>query len=212
MIVSVLLTAGLGLSLLYGFVLTHRPPSLLRAAVKTLATLSLAAIAIVEGTPTLLVLALLLGAMGDAFLSMDGETGFLAGLGAFLVGHVAYIGLMLQQGAVLFRFDHPAIAVLVMVAIGLIIQLRGRLGGLLVPVALYIAVSVGLGIAAINLPLADGMYLAVAGVALFLLSDVILAQHLFVLNDNSTTARVTATILWLCYWCGQGLILAAFVS
>ena len=42
--------------------------------------------------------ALVCGAVGDVFLSRDGEQNFLFGLGAFLVGHIAYIGLLLGYG------------------------------------------------------------------------------------------------------------------
>ena len=42
----------------------------------------------------LLTLALILGTIGDAFLAWHGPRNFLGGLGAFLLGHLAYVGLL----------------------------------------------------------------------------------------------------------------------
>ncbi|TIS81761.1 MAG: lysoplasmalogenase, partial [Mesorhizobium sp.] len=71
---------------------------LARSAAKTLAVALLAALAVMQGSPPLLVAALALSAAGDAFLSQDGEKAFLAGLASFLAAHVAYVALFLNAG------------------------------------------------------------------------------------------------------------------
>lgn len=73
-------------------------PRLARSAAKTLAVALLAALAVMQGGPPLLVAALALSAAGDAFLSRDGEKAFLGGLASFLVAHVAYVVLFLEVG------------------------------------------------------------------------------------------------------------------
>jgi len=56
------------------------PPTLARSAAKTLAVAMLAVLAAMQGGPLLLVVALALSAVGDAFLSRDGDKAFLGGL------------------------------------------------------------------------------------------------------------------------------------
>ena len=74
------------------------PQSLARSAAKTLAVAMLAVLAALQGGPLLLVVALALSAVGDAFLSRDGEKAFLGGLASFLVAHIVYIALFLRSG------------------------------------------------------------------------------------------------------------------
>ena len=68
-------------AILYGLML-YRPVSWRRTAAKTLAVFLLALAAWERDGPLLLVAALLLGALGDAFLAHDGERAFLGGLRA----------------------------------------------------------------------------------------------------------------------------------
>ena len=78
--------------------LVERAPSPGRTLVKTVAVGALAALAYIRGAPTPLVVALGLSAIGDAFLAGDPKKWLPAGLGAFLVAHVAYVWLFLQDG------------------------------------------------------------------------------------------------------------------
>ncbi len=55
----------------------RRPPSLNRTVIKTLAIAALAALAVIMDGPWLLVAALALSALGDLFISRDGEAAFL---------------------------------------------------------------------------------------------------------------------------------------
>ena len=84
-------------AVIYAFTL-NMPPSLARSAAKTLAVAMLAVLALMQGGPLLLVAALALSAVGDAFLSRDGEKAFLGGLASFLLAHILYVPLFLQSG------------------------------------------------------------------------------------------------------------------
>ena len=64
-----------------------KPASLNRTIIKTLSIAALAALAVIMDGPLLLVAALALSALGDLFISRDGEAAFLAGLGSFLLAH-----------------------------------------------------------------------------------------------------------------------------
>ncbi len=75
--------------------LTAQPPGILRSLAKTAAVALLALGGGLAGAPLLLVLALGLCALGDLFLSRDGESAFMAGVGAFAAGHLAYAALFL---------------------------------------------------------------------------------------------------------------------
>ena len=66
---------------------------------KTLAVGLLAVLVVVEDGPLLLVAALALSAVGDAFLSRDGDKAFLGGLASFLAAHLVYIALFLTRAA-----------------------------------------------------------------------------------------------------------------
>ena len=84
-------------AVLYLF-MTHRPVSLARTAAKTAAVALLAVLAWLAGGSVLLVAVLAVSALGDYFLSLDGERNFLFGLGSFLLGHVGYVVLFLPIG------------------------------------------------------------------------------------------------------------------
>ncbi|RUW86495.1 lysoplasmalogenase, partial [Mesorhizobium sp. M8A.F.Ca.ET.023.01.1.1] len=81
-------------AVIYAFT-SGMPPTLARSAAKTLSVAMLAALAAMQGGPLLLVAALALSAIGDAFLSRDGERAFLGGLASFLVAHIVYVALFL---------------------------------------------------------------------------------------------------------------------
>ena len=71
-----------GAAVIYAVIVNTRP-TLARTVVKTLAVALLAVLAIVENGPLLLFGGLALSAVGDAFLSRDGDRAFLGGLASF---------------------------------------------------------------------------------------------------------------------------------
>jgi uncharacterized membrane protein YhhN len=127
---------------------------------------------------------LLLCLAGDVFLVyLDRPRLFLAGLVAFLAGHVCYSIAFLTL-AWPARASLIAVAVLVTLSGGVFVWLRPRLGKMLVPVIAYIAVITVMVIGALSLMENEGRdktgrLLALTGALLFYLSDLFVARQRF---------------------------------
>ncbi|MEM7302374.1 MAG: lysoplasmalogenase family protein [Pseudomonadota bacterium] len=169
------------------------------------------------GGPFLLVGALACGAVGDVCLSRNGDGSFLAGLGAFLLGHLMYAALFLNIGlgvealtAEIWRI----LAALALVLTGVVVfrVSAPNLGTLKNPFALYVCVSVVVGVCALLLPTTWPLIVALIGSLLFISSDVILAFELFVLKPNSPARAITSRGLWFLYWGGQMFIAVAVLK
>lgn len=210
--------AGLSVAsaLLYGFHFVHQPASTLRTICKAIPVSALAALAALSGAPWSLSTALALGALGDVFLSRDGERNFMAGLGAFLFGHLCYLVLLAQAGGgVDLVLQEPWRVVAGVGLLGSTILIMRRLlphlGALRAAVLIYAAVIVMMGLTALALPLLWPLALAIPGALLFIASDAILGFQVFVVKDAAAKRRATSSLLWFLYWGGQLLILLAFV-
>ncbi len=145
--------------------------------------------------------AILLSLAGDVLLAQPGDIGFLVGLGAFLLAHLAYTALFLGP---LRTRRMPRLAV----AYGLwwfalLAVLLPHLGGLAVPVVLYGAV-LGLSAAA---ALGTNRIVAI-GAALFLLSDTLLAFKMFLPGFEFWQQDFVIMVL---YTLGQGLMAVGIV-
>lgn len=126
------------------------------------------------------VAALLFSLLGDVFLMLPGEQWFVFGLGAFLVGHLAYIVGLVLRGMT------PAAFVVGLVVVGLAVLVIGRkiLGSvrksdtpeLAVPVTAYI------GVISVMVACAFGTLdpFAIVGGVLFYTSDALIAWNRFV--------------------------------
>lgn len=198
-------------------VLVHRPPGAARSVVKTLATASLALICWLSDGPILLTVALLLGALGDFFLSLDHETGFLPGLGSFLLGHIVLMLLIWPLGGGLdVIVGHPVrmgvTVLLLLLALFVMRQLWQLVGQLRIPVMVYVIVIAGMGIAALSLPYADPFRWIIAGAMLFTLSDLLLSQHLFVVPQDHRATPVIAVAVWATYWLAQMSFVIGFLK
>lgn len=183
------------------------PPSLNRTIVKTLAVAALAALALMMDGPWLLVLALAFSALGDLFISRDGEAAFLAGLGSFLVAHVAYVALFwgVVGGAAALS---PLVAfAFALYALAMLRWLWPHLGGMKAPVSAYIAVIYAMGVTAAAAP--GPLWPLIAGAALFVISDSVLAAETFVFSGKPR--RWTAPVIWSTYYASQVLIASVFV-
>jgi uncharacterized membrane protein YhhN len=205
--ISILVLSGAALlALAYGEVWVRLDVSLLRSGIKTGSTAILAAVALIWGMPWL-AFALALGAVGDWFLSRDPDTGFLPGLIAFALGHLLYLALLWPMvGAI-----HPVSAgVFVLILTGVMVRLWPVLGALRGPVAVYAAISAGLGVCALSLP--EGHGILRFGVLAFILSDVILSEDLFRLPEGDPRKPIYARILWGLYWGGQAMILIGMAA
>ena len=201
----------------YGVVLTHQPPNLTRTLIKGAAVGLLALVSVQMQAPVLLTLALMLGTLGDILLASPRGIRFLAGLGAFLLGHLAYAALFFGIGdGIETLIDAPwraiaALAVLV-ASVWVVHRLRPHMGAMTGPVMAYAGVSVVMAWAALTLPIGSGFGLAVIGAALFILSDAILGFDLFHPPAPARLRRFMATGLWSLYWAGQAMMLTGVLS
>jgi uncharacterized membrane protein YhhN len=173
----------------------HRHDDRLRAIAKPVASAAFivvgalaAARSRIDAYALAILAGLVLGAIGD--LALLSRRGFLAGLGAFLLGHLAYA---LAVGTSLPPPAWPAAAggyLLIPVGVGAVALrwLWPRLGALRLPVIAYIVVILAMVIAAIAF-LRTGLVdvhrreLFAVGASLFFASDLAVARDKFVAND-----------------------------
>ncbi|MEO1108464.1 MAG: lysoplasmalogenase [Pseudomonadota bacterium] len=193
--------------------LSPRPASTIRTALKTASVALLALFAALSGSASLLILALALCAMGDALLSREPETSFMAGIGAFAAGHLAYIALFLSYPTsnVALIFDHPGyVWSLILLGIVAATLLAPRAGDLKVAVLAYIPIILGMGITVLALPDIGALRWAVPAAMAFIASDLILATEKFLLPANHPALRITPYLIWPLYWGAQAGFLIAF--
>ena len=139
--------------------------------------------------------------LGDALLETPGDSGFLLGLGSFLLAHVTYLVLFawpMRRGTVPW-------AALVYAGwwFALVSILAPHIGTLLVPVAAY-GLVIALAAAA---ALGTNRFTAI-GASLFLISDTILAFRLFYPDFEFWQMNF---IIMVFYILGQGLIVLGAV-
>lgn len=201
-----------GAALLYAFILGMKP-SLLRSAIKTLSTALLAVLAWQRGGPDLLIIGLALGALGDLFLSREGDKAFLGGLAAFLAAHIAYILLFLNQGAglaVLAAEPWRGVLAGIVAAFALcvlIILMRRVPPTLRLPVIAYSLTIMAMGVTALS----TSNWLVVVGAALFMASDTLLGWERFVSPAISPARPLMRLAVWVLYYLAQLLITLGFV-
>lgn len=153
------------------------------------------------------------GAVGDVFLIRAKSRGFfLAGLAAFLFGNLAhllaFLSSVLQTGIVsVWTFA----AALPFATFGILVYhiLRPGLGGMKVPVALYMAVILSMALAALlRVSTASGLpfWLPLLGALLFIVSDALLAYQQF--RGPITNGR---TLVAVTYLGAQALIVLGYL-
>lgn len=189
------------------------PPSSRRTAAKTLSTALLALLAFLVGGPQLLILALALSSLGDAFLAHDGNKAFLGGLASFLAAHLVYVALFWLDGdgfSLMLGDPWRWLPALLLIAIArfMLKRLLGTVAmELRVPVALYIAAILAMGLTALMLD----RPLVMAGAAMFIASDTFLAMEKFLLADSSPHRQWTPYAVWSLYYTGQAAIALGFL-
>lgn len=204
----ILLAVSLGAALIYGLTWLRRPPSMARTVFKTVPVAALALLAWASGAPWLLVAALGFSALGDAALSRDGEAAFMAGLGSFLIAHIAYVPLFWQTGVGALEGWRLIAAPLCLVYAVIVARwLWPHLGEMRAPVAVYMLAIVAMGIAALTVPMA--LWPILLGALSFIASDTVLAAETFVYQNQPR--RWTAPVVWITYYAAQALIASAFV-
>lgn len=156
-----------------------------------------------------IIIGLLLSALGDLLLEMS-EAAFLLGLIAFLLGHVAYIVAFLQDTRKLLPYYGAAAYAYGLFAMFFLLS-TGDLGGMLIPVQMYILViTTMLWRAACRREVHTlprfSVWAGLAGALLFVVSDSILAFKLF-----GTPIQLGGVAVMLTYWPGQlGIALSAW--
>ncbi len=152
-----------------------------------------------DGYACALIVGLVLGAIGDVCLLGDSQGAFLAGLGTFLLGHLAYVVALAQVSAPSAWFGLAGPAAALPIAIGAIAMalLWRRLGSMRVPVILYVVAIITMVIGA----LATHSTIIITGAALFFASDLSVARDKFV-------GRALANKVWglPAYFAGQLLL------
>ncbi|KAK4183881.1 YhhN-like protein [Podospora australis] len=218
---SAVLAASVGAAVLYQS-LVRSPPSFPRMVIKTASTALLSATSFLRGGPFLLVGALGLGSVGDAFLAWDDETSFIFGLASFLVAHILYILLFLQNGpggmddfnikvhTILSKNWRAAIAgALALLVPFMISQLMPRIGkDLRAPVVVYSLVIFVMALTALTLQSSQ----VILGAVMFTSSDSILAAGKFLVPASSGHHAWMHHAVWVLYYAGQLLIALGFLS
>ena len=201
---------GAALAALYGARYAGAAPSAGKSLVKTAATAALAIAAVPLGAPWAVIAGLALGALGDLCLSRPGDRAFLAGMAAFAAGHLAYAAAFLVAGA--GPLPLLPVAVLLLLVLSTEVWLAPQTGALRWPVRGYVVVITLMTLAAFSLPAGEkGSTVAIAGAALFVLSDLLLALETFVIA-SARSRQVLSRLLWPAYWGGQALILVGLAA
>lgn len=155
----------------------------------------------------LLALALLFSAAGDAFLGLDGERLFVPGLASFLITHVLYSALFVRVAktarapASLART--AAMTITPLFAASFIAVLWPKLGGLALPVVLYMLAIVAMALLSLRI-----VHWAVpVGAILFVSSDSLIALSKFL-----WTAPWIGPAIWITYALAQLLIVHGLIG
>jgi uncharacterized membrane protein YhhN len=185
------------------------PVSWRRSAVKTIPLAALASLSFTEGGPWLLTAALALSALGDLALAQeDDDRFFLAGLGAFLAAHIAYVALFATGSAglaILLAEPWRLAAALAICTFGIIMLVRlwPALDSAMRPAVLaYMLAIVAMGVTAFT----TQSPAVIVGAVLFIASDAILAAERFLLSADAPQRTVTGPAIWITYIAAQIVI------
>ncbi|MBD3663759.1 lysoplasmalogenase [Sulfitobacter aestuariivivens] len=197
--------SGASALLYWGFSL-REGTSWFRSSVKSLALVPLVVLALVLSAP-LVAAALALCSLGDVFLSRSGERFFLAGLISFALGHLAWIAVfVLELGATPDQLNSVSMGLAVLAmslhALFMIRVLLGRAGELRLPVAIYIAIIMTMGVAA----LATQSPMVIIGAVLFMASDTLLGLQTFILAKGGPFERAANILIWPLYWVAVAIL------
>ena len=151
---SGLLTAGGILAVIYWVFYCHQGPSALKSSIKTASTLAVLLAAVLAGAQGLVIAALFFCVLGDFLLSREGDGSFMAGVGAFALGHVGFVAAFLTHPYLLplhlIPFWHwVGIAVLVLVAVIMARLLFSKAGELRFAVLSYVPVIAAMGVSSL---------------------------------------------------------------
>ena len=213
-------------ALIYGFGLSHRPPSAFRTVIKSMAigipaivTLFVGVMALLAGESlaagrlfVLLGLGFALCAIGDAFLAGDPKRWLPPGLVAFLLGHICFIVLfaMARETQAIGPGVYVAIAAVVLSGGAMLAWLWPKLGNLRWPVVAYVVVIVAMVCLGLT-HWSHNIAWAIGGL-LFMASDAILAGQLFRGAKLPGPQRLTDWAIWFLYYGAQVAFLAGMIG
>jgi uncharacterized membrane protein YhhN len=180
------------------------------AVLKTIPVAAMALVAKEAAAPLALVVALALGALGDFLLAHKGDRQFIAGLAAFLAAHIVYIWLFLGaagSGALILPSEvWRLVAATVIVIHGAAmarILLTSVKSAVRLPVLAYILAITAMGVS-------GALHVTpqvLAGVALFIASDTLLAADRYLVPSESAHKALLKKVVWVIYIAAQMLIL-----
>ena len=150
-----------------------------------------------------IVVGLCFGLLGDVLLMLHGEAAFMAGLGSFLVGHIAYLHAY-RQRAPLFSAAWPFVLYALLAGVVLAWLWSFLPVDLRVPVVVYVALlaTMAAQAAVVWWRRRDAASASAAlGGACFLASDAVLAIDRFAIPFAAASA-----LLLILYWAAQTLI------
>jgi len=192
--------AGILSAAIYAFGFIHSEIGVWRSFWKTLPVFLMAAIVWITGGSLILIIALVLCAIGDFFMSRhDGH--FVSGLLAFLAGHVAFV--VVFWGLIGEMQFSPALIIITLYTVSFGAYLWLQSGSYRVPVMAYIFVITAMAVVSIYLP--EKYFLTTIGAFVFVLSDSILAVRMFVVK-NPALRPALSMMVWITYIAGQAMI------
>ena len=184
----------------------QKPESIARSVTKTLPVALLAIAVLIGGASPVLAAALAFSAAGDWFLSREGERDFLSGLGAFLTAHLLYIALFAGAAdPAAFMTRNTGLTAIILAALSVLVLMRlwPYLDKLRIPVIVYAATISAMAVAA---RVAMPGIIVLAGVALFIVSDTILAHDRFTPLSSTLLRRRLPALVMITYYAAQLLI------
>lgn len=208
--------AGLGVACAgaYGFYFLRKPPTLLRALVKTGFVGLLAAAFLTVETRAPIALALALCAAGDLFLAFDKKWTLPLGILAFLLAQLLYafiffaLWMLAPDGSPLWP-RYLAMGAIVVTTIGFLVWMGPKLGWMALGVVPYAIAITAMACMAMWLPWAG--WPGMLGALSFVVSDFVLSAELFRLASDAPVRRVTAPVVWWTYAAAQMLIMNGIV-
>lgn len=207
-LVAALLTAAVMLTNLWAVMRERRDVERVTKPAAMVGLLAVAALAGAGDTASgrWLLLALALGLVGDVMLLEDSQNRFVAGLTAFLLGHLAFVASFVAAGQDRQGWGWFGLAVLaasLAVGRGILPGARAQGGApLTAAVAAYMLVIGAMAVTG----WATGLLLVGIGVSLFVVSDTVLALGRFV-----EPASWTRPVTMLTYHGAQALIVAGLL-
>jgi uncharacterized membrane protein YhhN len=199
----------------YGLFFLNRPPSLVRAGVKTAFMAALAAAFEIAGARGILVLAFAAAALGDFFLAFDKKWTLGLGIITFLASQLLYLTIffalwMFAGDNAPFWPRYAALALIAFTTLAFLIWLAPKLGWLALGVVPYSLAIGAMAAMAWWIPWAG--WPAMLGVMLFLISDGVLSAELFRLAPDAPARRMTAPLVWWSYAAAQALIAFGIIA